>query len=121
MSAPLLTTAAYAEHLGKSVRTVQRLVRDGRLPVVEHDGVVLIPADATPARLTPGDVVTTSATSPVSSTSPALGALGTLEDAARILGTTPGAVRRMADDPDTPFVVRPWGPRGALRVYVAPR
>jgi hypothetical protein len=116
----LVTVAAYAAAHGKSERQVQRYVRDGRIPgAVMVDGVRLIPADATPTSST----LTTSTTSPTSEVSPTstLGSLGTLEQAAAILGTSVGGVRRLAADPASPFVVGRFGPRGALRVYVAPR
>jgi hypothetical protein len=121
MSSTLVTVAAYATARRLSERQVQRYVRDGRIPgVVEVDGVRLIPADAAP---TPVRAELVPATSPTSPSSPPamLGELGTLEDAAALLGTSPHMVRVMADDPITPFVVRPWGPAGALRVYVVPR
>lgn len=114
---PMLTVAAYADLRNLSVRQVQRYRADGRLPGAQQDarGAWFIPADVVPTPAA-GELVTTSPTSPTSSP---LGELGTLEDAAAVLGTTTGGVRRMARD--GLLVVGPYGPRGALRVYVAPR
>ena len=117
----LLTTTAYAAARGKSLRTVQRYLERGQLAGAQLvEGQWLIPADAVPA--TSYDVVPVAA--PVTSydvapASSPLGALGTLEDAAQLLGTSVGGVRRMARD--GLLVVGRYGPRGALRVYVAPR
>lgn len=115
----LLTTTAYAAALGKSLRTVQRYLERGQLAGAQLvEGQWLIPADAVPS--TDVVVVSQRATSyDVAPASSPLGALGTLEDAAELLGTSVGGVRRMAAD--GLLVVGRYGPRGALRVYVAPR
>jgi hypothetical protein len=120
----LITVAAYAVAAGRTERTVQRWVKAGRLAgVVTVDGVNLIPADAVP---TSTDVAVTSPTSaplePAPTPSP-LGELGTLTQAARILGTTRAGVIALAERPETPFIVGPFGPGNppALRVYVVPR
>jgi hypothetical protein len=125
VSAPLVTVAAYAVAAGRTERTVQRWVKAGRIPGVMVDGVRLIPADAIPSS---ADVAVTSATSDVSPVSPAstpspLGELGTLTQAARILGTSRAGVIALAERPETPFIVGPFGPGNppALRVYVVPR
>lgn len=121
----LVTIAAYAAAHGKSVRQVQRYVREGRLPgVVELDGVTHIPVDVLPPRR--ADVVATSPTSPAVPVAPApgispLGALGTLEDAARLLGTDVGGVRAMARDGLLTIGRYGPGPGKPYRVYVAPR
>jgi hypothetical protein len=119
----MVTVAAYAAAHGKSTRQVQRYVKDGRLPgVVELDGVVHIPADARPTRTTVVATSPTSPTSPPPEPSP-LGQLGTLTQAARILGTTRAGVIALAERPESPFIVGPFGPGNppALRVYVVPR
>ena len=95
----LLTTTAYAAALGKSLRTVQRYLERGQLAGAQLvEGQWLIPADAVPT--TSSDVVAVSrrATSydVAPATSSPLGALGTLEDAAALLGTSVGGARRMA-------------------------
>ena len=119
----MLTVKAYAAAAGKSERTVQRWVKARRLPgVVELDGVVMIPADAVPSST---DVAVTSPTSPTSlePVGSPLGELGTLTQAARILGTSRAGVIALAERPETPFIVGPFGPGNppALRVYVVPR
>jgi hypothetical protein len=120
----MLTVKAYAATANLSPRQVQRYLAEQRLPgAAKVSGAWLIPSDARPVEATSYDVVP--ATSPagpsydVAATSSPLGALGTLEDAAQLLGTTVGGVRRMAAD--GLLVVGRYGPRGALRVYVAPR
>jgi hypothetical protein len=122
----LLPLADYAEAMGKSLRTVQRWLADGELPDAQQDedGRWWVPA-GTRRRTSSRDVVGAAAgparelaAAPASSGSP-LGMLGTLEDAAAALGTTTGGVRRMARDGH--LVVGPYGPNGALRVYLPPR
>jgi hypothetical protein len=116
------SSTAYAAALGLSLRQVQRYLAEQRLPgATKVAGAWLIPSDARPVEATSYDVVPVSqpgASYDVAATSSPLGALGTLEDAAELLGTTVGGVRRMAAD--GLLTVGRYGPRGALRVYVAP-
>lgn len=121
----LLPLADYAAAMGKSLRTVQRWLADGELPDAEQDedGRWWVPA-GTRRRTSSRDVVPAAAgparelaAAPASPGSP-LGMLGTLDDAAAALGTTTGGVRRMARDGH--LVVGPYGPNGALRVYLPP-
>ena len=109
---------ALARYLAAVATRLNQAPDKHQLAMLDLLGVRLIPADAAPTRT---DVVATSATSAVSPASTSLGELGTLEQAAEILGTTVGGVRRLAAHPASPFVVGPLGPRGALRVYVVPR
>lgn len=126
-----LTVKAYAHASGLSLRQVQRYLAENRLPgaVKASDGW-RIPSGTVPlphaSVATSGDVAPTSrpnltavdVATPSYDVSP-LGALGTLQEAADVLGTTTGGVRRMAAD--GLLVVGRYGPRGSLRVYVAPR
>jgi hypothetical protein len=119
----MLSVKAYAAASGLSPRQVQRYLAEQRLPGASKvAGAWLIPSDARPVEATSYDVVPVShpvASYDVAATSSPLGALGTLEDAAQLLGTSVGGVRRMAAD--GLLVVGRYGPRGSLRVYVAPR
>lgn len=130
MSELMLTAADYARAQGKSLRTIQRWLRDGLLAGADQSsGQWLIPADATPT--TPATSYDVSRVAPtagagvmlptsydVAPVAP-LGMLGTLEEAAAALGTTVGGVRRLGRDGH--LVVGRYGPRGALRVFVPPR
>jgi hypothetical protein len=128
MVSAVSTPLEYAGRIGASERTVRRWLADGLVPgaVQGPTGAWDIPPHAprpvlTPRRdIVPRHDVAAVATVPAPASSP-LGVLGTLEHAAQLLGTSVAQVRHMAADPATPFVVRPWGPHGALRVYVAPR
>lgn len=118
----LVTIRAWADARDLSVRQAQVYRKADRLPgAVETPKGWLVPFDVEPLPATSRDVVPVAASAyshDVATTSP-LGALGTLEDAAQLLGTTVGGVRRMAAD--GLLMVGRYGPRGALRVYVAPR
>jgi hypothetical protein len=120
----MLSVKSYAEAAGLSPRQVQRYLAEGRLAgATKVAGSWSIPSDARPTEAASYDVVPVTplagASYDVAATSSPLGALGTLEDAAELLGTTVGGVRRMAAD--GLLVVGRYGPRGSLRVYVAPR
>jgi hypothetical protein len=122
----MLTPSAYAARHDLGHRTVQRYLEQGRLEgaVKDDDGRWRIPADAQVVRKSATTVVRQAAsdvappTPDVRLASP-LGALLTLEDVAAALGTNVWGVRRLADAGH--LVVGPFGPYGALRVYVAPR
>ena len=120
----LVTTKAWAEARGLTPRQAQVYRAQGRLPgAVERPGKGwLVPSDAEPLPAMSRDVapaIVPAHSHDVAATSSLLGVLGTLEDAAQLLGTTVGGVRRMAAD--GLLTVGRYGPRGALRVYVAPR
>jgi hypothetical protein len=119
----MLTAKAYASAADLSLRQVQRYLAEQRLPgAAKVAGAWLIPSDARPVEATSYDVVPVSqpgASYDVVATSSPLGALGTLEEAAELLGTSVGGVRRMAAD--GLLTVGRYGPRGSLRVYVPPR
>lgn len=127
MVSAVSTPLEYADRVGASERTVRRWLADGLIPgaVQGPTGAWDIPPHEPRPVVTPRrDVVPRHDVAQVAAVPAAaspLGVLGTLEHAAQLLGTSEAQVRRMAEDPATPFVVRPWGPRGALRVYVAPR
>jgi hypothetical protein len=130
----LVPLSAWATAQNLSVRQAQVYRKAGRLPgAVETAKGWLVPFDTTPLPPTSHGVAprahpaTSHDVAPgahpaishdVAATSRALGMLGTLEDAAHVLGTTVGGVRRMAAD--GLLVVGRYGPYGALRVYVPP-
>jgi hypothetical protein len=114
----MLTTAAYAEHIGKSQRTVQRYVEPGSHTVVPGaqmiDGQWWFPSDARPVKAASYDVVPVP---PPTGTSYDVAAgvaippgLWKLEDVAAFYGTTVGRVRFMGKHPRSPFIVDRFGP-----------
>jgi hypothetical protein len=121
----MLSPAEYAKRHEMGFRTVQRYLPLGRIEgaVQGQDGRWRIPADArvldasatTVVRQAASEVVPPAADVRLAS----IGGLVPLEDVAQLLGTTVGGVRRMAAD--GLLVMGRYGPRGALRVYVAPR
>jgi hypothetical protein len=123
----MLTMPAYAAHIGKSLRTVQRYVEPGAGTVVPGaemiDGQWWFPSDARPVKATSYDVV--SVPPPVATSyDVAAGVaippgLWPLKDCAELLNTTVGGIRRLGRA--GLLAVGPFGPDGALRVYVAPR
>lgn len=129
-----LTLAAYAESVGASFRSAQRWIAAGELPDAWQDdkGRWWVPANARRQRssitgsrgrrTTSHDVVpdpSTAVERPAVPASSPLGMLGTLDEAARALGTTTGGVRRLAADGH--LHIGRYGPNGALRVFVPPR
>lgn len=136
--APLVSLNRYADMAGKSVRTVQRWLSDGEVPGAfqDEDGRWAIPANARRQRTTgslnlaanraavrrgqvePAALVLGDQAAPEPAASP-LGNLVALEDAAHALGTTVGGVRRLADAGH--LQVGPFGPNGALRVFLPPQ
>lgn len=133
----------YAAHQGVTERTVRRYLEAGRLPGAWQDdangGRWWIPladpvhldtapvpraqgADVAAApdttRDTSRDMVATGGQLQPLQVGP-LGMLGTLEEAAAVLGTTVGGVRRLADAGH--LTVGRFGPNGALRVYLPGR
>lgn len=125
-SGAVLSLSDYAASVGKSLRQVQRWVAAGELPDAWQDttdGRWWVPAGAQRRRTTSRDVVAEPAPAgggavEIPAGSP-LGMLGTLDDAAAVLGTTVGGVRRLARDGH--LIVGPYGPNGALRVFLPPR
>jgi hypothetical protein len=115
-----LSVGAYAKTIGKSLRQVQRWLAAGELPdaVQDGEGRWWIPPHA---RRVVG-AVERAGTGAVElarpDDGPQLGQLVPLDVAAARLDTTVGGVRRMADD----GIVRigPYGPNGALRVFLPP-
>ncbi|GIG21759.1 hypothetical protein Cch01nite_24830 [Cellulomonas chitinilytica] len=119
--ASTLTPAAYAEHVGASERSVRRWLADGELPAAELVARRWeIPADAVRVQRLPEavadvsrDAVAPRAPRPATTL---VGALETLpiyvdvDTAAQLLGISPYAVRRHADE----LGGRRWGLNGAL-------
>lgn len=125
----LLPLEAFASHVGISVRQVKRYLAEDRLPgAAKVDGRWLIPTDARPVTVTSRDVTpvtrrdvsrdVTAMSWDVPVTSP-LGTLYPLKDAAELLGTTVGGVRRLGRAGH--LVVGPYGSDGGLRVFVPAR
>jgi hypothetical protein len=123
-SGPAVSLTDWRESVGASERQVRRWLAAGQIPgAALVGGVWWIPADAPrplPMRpdRSPGTIVRPAPATAVAHTAP-LGHLGSLDDAAAVLGTTVGGVRRMAAD--GLLTVGRYGPRGALRVYLPPR
>jgi hypothetical protein len=133
----MLSPAKYAARHGRPFRQVQDLVRGGyiRGAVQGSNGYWRIPADA-PVLDAPqegwqgGSVVTAAArdrgpladvarpAAPVHGAGALPGVLVPLDVIAAAIGTTVGGVRRLADAGH--LVVGPFGPHGALRVYLGP-
>lgn len=126
-----LSLSDYADTIGRSFRTVQRWVAAGELPDArqDDDGRWWVPASAHRRRTTSRDVVGQQPAGggavEIPAPSSPLGMLGELDDAAAVLGTTVGGVRRLFADiaahPGLPLYVGPYGRNGALRVFVPPR
>lgn len=117
----VLTVPEYAEHIGRSVRVVQRYLADNEIPGAEKDsrGRWTIPRDA--VRQEPSTDVATVAGPTINqilsqwaTTEDA--SLLTLEAAAAKFGTTEGGIRRMSDAGI--LTVGRFGPNGALRAYL---
>jgi hypothetical protein len=123
----MLTTSAYAELIGKSLRTVQRYVEPGSHTVVPGaqmiDGQWWFPSDARPVKAASYDVVPVASPDRTSYDVAAGVAippgLWPLQQCAELLDTTVGGIRRLGDA--GLLNVGPYGRDGALRVYVAPR
>lgn len=122
----LVSLADYAEGVGKSLRTVQRWLADGQLPDARQDGEGRwwLPAAAerdmarrrtTSLAVVPGGELVLDAQPPPAAP---MGRLVSLEVAADELGTTAGGVRRMCRD--GLYRLGPYGPHGALRVWLPP-
>lgn len=130
MTENTVTPPEFAKLQGVDIKTVRRWLKADRIvgAVQADDGRWSIPVGAAvrmgsggghadmsaPVPPSPGAVIQPAAAAAVSP----LGALGTLEEAARILHTTVGGIRRMSND--GLLTVGPYGPNGALRVYVRP-
>lgn len=131
----LLSLSDWAARHGHGFRSAQRYVTDGRVPGASKDrkGRWQVPADAgvldvdqamprAELEVVGGrtsDVRQADARTPDVRLGAPLGVLLTLEQAAQLLGTSVGGVRRLADD--GLVSVGRWGERGGLRVFVAPR
>lgn len=122
------STKEFAESQGVDVRTVKRWLEKDKIVGAEQDerGRWRIPADAA-IRIGTGtgtrgvDALVSPIAAPPAvptSVSGPLGTLGTLEQAAAVLGTSVGGIRRMADA--GLLIVGPFGRNGALRVFVPP-
>jgi hypothetical protein len=115
---PLITITAYAAAIGKSRKTVTRMIDDGRLPDARKiDGVWSIPADAVPLDAPSTNAVTSfEQHQPFERMPTVLEVLDqapvflTLEDAATLLGIPEGALRRNREY----FGLVPFGPHGSL-------
>lgn len=106
----MLDLAGYAQHIGKTERTVWRYVEPGAQTIVpgaqKIDGQWWFPSDAQPVKATSTDVAVTSqspdaAPADVATLRTALDALPAMLDVtamARVLGISEGAVREHADE-----------------------
>jgi hypothetical protein len=122
-----LGVSQYAKARGKSERQVRRWLAENALPGAykDHDGQWRIPASAMERRDGSGALVghtgpQTALAAPVAAPAPQdpLGHLVPLDEAARRLETSALQVQRMGEA--GLFRVGPWGPHGALRVYLPP-
>jgi hypothetical protein len=123
----MLTRTQYGELYGYKDRTMQRYLADGRIPgaVKDERGQWLIPAGAPVSAASASTSVVRQAAALEGPNPPdvrlayPLGMLVPLDEAAAALGTSVGGLRRLAAAGH--LELGPWGPNGALRVWVPGR